>query len=91
MHKGIQKNMIWIRTPESRCFEAAYFVLRPERGSETTRKGEMLKEANRLIDERAGREIAPKRRSVFRHLLPFLIGLFVGMLLCLPLLLLPIP
>ena len=91
MHKGIQKNMIWIRTPESRCFEAAYFVLRPERDSETMRRGEMLREANRLLDESVHADSRPSLRPASRRLLPFLLGLLAGALLCLPILLLLLP
>lgn len=78
MRKGVQKNMIWVRTPESRCFEAAYFVLRPQRRADTPREGEMLREANRLLSE-SGKRDAPRSSIRFRHrFIPFLIGIGAG-------------
>jgi hypothetical protein len=69
MLKGIQKNMIWVRTPESRCFEAACFVLRPRRSGKE-REGEMLREAERLIAEGNGRR--SEKRGGSRWLFFFL-------------------
>ncbi len=83
MRKGVQKNMILVRTPESRCFEAAYFVLRPERRADTIGEGEMIREANRLLAETGKRDSSrPEKRNRLRWI-PFLIGIGAGVLLCL--------
>ena len=50
MLRGIQKNIIQMRTPNSRFFEEVYFILRAERRKEGT-KDEMLAEANRILSE----------------------------------------
>jgi len=54
MIKGIQKRMIVMRTGGSSIFEGAYFVLRNGYGRTDAEKGEMIREANRLIEEGMG-------------------------------------
>lgn len=51
MIKGIQKNMIWVQTPKSHCFEEAYFVIRKDVTEEGQRGNEMLREATRILAE----------------------------------------
>ena len=78
MLKGIQKNMIWVRTPESQFFEAAYFVMRPTYASGKTREGEMLREANRLLNEGTQKRPLPPRGRWTGRFVPFLAGLGIG-------------
>ncbi|MBR2354121.1 MAG: hypothetical protein IKA76_06455 [Clostridia bacterium] len=78
MLKGIQKNMIWVRTPESRFFEAAYFVMRPTLTQGKPREGEMLREANRLLSEGAQSRSFPKQGTRLGRLLLFLAGMGIG-------------
>ncbi len=56
MLKGIQKNMVWVRLPGSRHFEAAYFVMRTDPPPHA-KENEMMKEANKILAE----------SNVFRH------------------------
>ena len=50
MRKGIQKNMIFIRTPDSRRYEAAYLILRPNpRPLRDTGGVELWQEAERIL------------------------------------------
>lgn len=49
MLKGIQKNVIVVKLTGSPCFEEAYFVTRVEK--KEPKHGEMVKEANRIINE----------------------------------------
>ena len=51
MLKGVQKNMIFIQLPKEKCFESAYFVIRSRSGDKEARRGEMVKEANRIVGE----------------------------------------
>ncbi len=88
MLKGIQKNMIWIRTPENRFFEAAYFVMRPGACSDTPREGEMLREANRLLAEGTRKPLSRGEHRPWRRLIPFFAGLASGAALSLLLVLL---
>ena len=83
MLKGVQKNMIWVRTAESRFFEGAYFVLRPSRSAPRIREGDMLREANRLLAEGTRKPFHRRDRRLFHRWIPFLAGVAFGMLLSL--------
>ena len=86
MLRGIQKNMIWVKTPESRFFESAYFVMRPAKMPKPPKEGEMLREANRLLSEGMKRALPHWKRRLYQLLLPFLFGLATGSLFVLLLL-----
>ena len=49
MMKGAQKQMIVVRTADSRYFDEAYFVLRREIKTHRAKKHEMIDEANRIL------------------------------------------
>ena len=51
MIKGTQKQMIVLRTGESRYFDEAYFVLRREVKPDPRVKNDILQEANRILEE----------------------------------------
>ncbi len=76
MIKGSQKQMIVLRTSSSRYFDEAYFVLRREvshrRGSNT----DLLREAERILDENGMSARRPPKRS--RSVIWFFSGLFLG-------------
>ena len=57
MLRGAQKQMIVIRTHDSRLFEEAYFVVRKPRTGRPACKEDMLWEANRIIERRQGARI----------------------------------
>ncbi len=77
MIKGAQKQMIVLRTGNSRYFDEAYFVLRREvKLSRGSSKNEMLREANRILEECA--PTSPPRRRRGRSILLFFLGLFLG-------------
>lgn len=76
MRKGIQKNMIYIRTPDSRRYESAYLVLRPQpRGSYDPQSAQLWQEAERLLESSVV-DSAPSRPP--RRWLWFLSGGIVG-------------
>ena len=58
MLRGCQKEMIMLKTAESRLFERAFFVLR--RGGESAAGDDMLAEATRLLSLAEGAR--PRRR-----------------------------
>ena len=76
MIKGAQKQMIVVRTGDSRFFDEAYFVLR--RGAETGKgRRDLLAEANRILGEcESARRGNARRRA--RGIAVFLIGLVSG-------------
>ena len=86
MIKGSQKQMIVVRTGDSRYFDEAYFVLRrdvrPGRGEKT----DLLTEANRILHEsQTGRPSGrPCRlRAVLLFALGLLLGAGAALLICL--------
>ena len=81
MIKGAQKQMIVVRTGHSHYFDEAYFVLRREMRAPHCKR-DMLREANRILEEAALPHPDPKNVRRFR-LLPFLIGLLCGAAVCL--------
>ena len=81
MIKGTQKQMIVLRTGESRYFDEAYFVLRREIKADRGSKNDILREANRILEEScvfpgcARRRKSASRTSKFAA---FLAGGFCG-------------
>ncbi len=59
MLRGAQKQMIVVRTHGNRVFEEAYFVIRRGAAETHTNEGDMLREANRIIEA----SLPPKARE----------------------------
>ncbi len=85
MLRGAKKNMIVVRTRDSRMFEEAYFVMRRDTGLTAVDEMDMLWEANRILENtvpRTHREPTDKgptgRRGRLRGLLWFGLGLICG-------------
>ena len=52
MLKGCQKRVIWVRNPESKWFDEAYFILSDEpttSGIVCKKENDMIREANKII------------------------------------------
>ena len=86
MLKGINKNVIVVNTDKGSKFEAVYFVLKKGAGTE---RGEILKEANRIISDsivskRGGKH---KLKTALLYSLWAGIGAVVSASICLALLL----
>lgn len=76
MLKGSRRQMIVVRTGRSRYFDSAYFVLRREVDSGREESGDILREANRILEEST-----PERRRGYRRWgggLLFLAGTLCG-------------
>ena len=85
MLRGAKKNMIVVRTRDSRMFEEAYFVMRRDPALTSVDESDMLWEANRILENampRAGRELSEvkpaERGGLLRGLLWFGLGLISG-------------
>ncbi len=84
MLRGSQKQMIVVRTRNSRMFEEAYFVMRRGAGRQPADEVDMLWEANRIIESslpRPAREVTVQEgvlRRVSRRLGWFLGGALAG-------------
>lgn len=67
--KGIRRQTMLLRTPDSRYFEEAQFILRADFDAYTEadgsdgEEGEMLREANRILEETGFVVEMPKRRK----------------------------
>ena len=87
MLRGAEKRMIVVRTRDSRMFEEAYFVVRPEADRDGRDEPDMLWEANRILESsRAGcrgesggasSSLLP-RRGILHKVTWFLAGLLSG-------------
>ena len=77
MIKGSQKQLIVLRTGRSRYFDEAYFVLRREIRAGGECKGDILSEANRILEENTPRARGRARRR-WVSVLFFVIGMILG-------------
>ena len=59
MIKGARKQMIVVRTGNSRYFDEAYFVLREDAQKERKKSTDMLNEANRILSEIVSDNVPP--------------------------------
>lgn len=76
MLRGCKRNMIVLHGTGSDLFEEAYFIVREEAGARS--EGDMLKEAERILDRsREGRK-APSRGKLVAASLSFLGGGLLG-------------
>ena len=78
MLKGAQKQMIVIRTGDSRYFDEAYFVLRREISGGREAQNDMIREANRILRQNEPEARARGERRRGRGWLAFLGGLLSG-------------
>ena len=77
MIKGAQKQMIVVRTGNSRYFDEAYFVLRREVRAPKHAKGELLAEADRILRE-STLPVRPRRGRRLPSLWLFVGGVLLG-------------
>ena len=78
MLKGAQKQMIVIRTGDSRYFDEAYFVLRREVPGGRETQNDMIREANRILRQSEPESGRARRGGRRRGWLLFLGGLVSG-------------
>ncbi len=82
MVKGCQRRMICLKQTGSEWFETAYFLLREEKQSVSCSEQELLREANRIVNEaRQGKERGQKPPFLYR-LLYGSIGATIAFLIC---------
>ena len=80
MIKGARKQMIVVRTGNSRYFDEAYFVLRDDAQKDKRKSKDILSEANRILAEMAP-EASSAEKKKNRHWFFFGVGSFCGALL----------
>ena len=86
MVRGCQRRVVFIKNTESKIFSEAYFILSDEAYKESHTDEDIIREANRIIDESVGiEERVPLGKRIITFLVgkgvPAVIGLAVGLLL----------
>ena len=79
MIKGAQKQLIVLRTQNSRYFDEAYFILRKEVKTMPSNTSDMLREATRILEESEFCSPTAKKRKG-KGLFFFFLGIFLGAL-----------
>lgn len=77
MLKGLNRSVIVVRTDRKSRFEAVYFVLKKGTVSD---KGDIIKEANRIINESNSPAPARRKLRLGASLLMILGGILIGAL-----------
>ena len=84
--RGYQKRVIYLKNTGSPLFDEAYFIVSREGEATGLASGDMVYEANRIIDESLGGESDGGRRFNIRRVLsfalPFLLGSVVSTVVC---------
>ncbi len=78
MIKGAQKQMIVVRTGNSRYFDEAYFVLKRRLETKKEEREDLLTEADRILRESEPRRRQTRRSGKKRTLGLLLLGALVG-------------
>lgn len=86
MLRGAKKNMIVVRTRDSRMFEEAYFVMRRDAGQTDADELDMLWEANRILEntlphprrEPSVPDVPGRRTRMLQRLIWFCMGVLCG-------------
>ena len=63
MIKGARKELIVVRTSESRYFDEAYFILKEDAQKDRHKKSDILSEANRILAQIAPEVSVPRKRN----------------------------
>ena len=82
MVKGIQREMVIVRTQESELFEMAYFILRADTQRKSGQKS-IISEANSIVSAVCAdglRSKKEKRRNIYMRSMLFLAGALCGAL-----------
>lgn len=84
--RGYQKRVIYLKNTGSPLFDEAYFIVSREGEATGLARGDMVYEANRIIDESLDGESVEGRKSVLRRVisfaLPFLLGAVISTVVC---------
>lgn len=73
MIKGCHKSIVFLKDTKSEFFDEAYFVVKPNVESYTTK--DIVAEATSLVNEYKGKR---KQRNRMKWLLPFFVGAILG-------------
>lgn len=84
--RGYQKRVIYLKNTGSPLFDEAYFIVSREGEATGLARGDMVYEANRIIDESLDGESVrgpgARLRRVLSFALPFLLGAVISTVVC---------
>ena len=88
MVRGCQKKMIYLKNTGSEVFDEAYFVVSDKKLGEELSECDLVKEANKILDEcifveESGSLTYKILEFLKRKTIPFLIGMFFGIVIVL--------
>ena len=79
--RGCQKRVIYLKNTGSEFIDEAYFVLKRDTDMALRTEGDIIREANRIIDENIGN----RKRIDFKRIIPivtaFLLGAVISVLI----------
>lgn len=83
MVRGCQRRVVFLKNTDSSVFSEAYFILSDNDDTRGMSDEDMIREANRIIDESVGiREREPTGKTLvkilFSSVIPFVIGIVIG-------------
>ena len=82
MVRGCEKRVVRLQKPDSRWFDEVFFVLKDDPAVAFSAAGDIVTEANRLLEEVAVQR--PRRRRGRLPVLPFLCGAALSAVALLP-------
>lgn len=77
--RGCRKSVVFLKNTGSEIFEEAYFVLRSDIEKKGCGRIDLIREANRIIDENSG----GRRRARIRRFIPYLLSFAIGVMFAL--------
>ena len=86
MVRGCQRRVVFLKNTDSSVFSEAYFILTDNDNTRGMSDEDMIREANRIIDESVGiREREPIGKTLVKILIysviPFVVGIGIGILI----------
>ena len=72
--RGCQKRVIYLKNTGCEYFEEAYFVLKGDPDLQKRSDTDIIREANRIIEENIGK----RKRIDFKKYLPLVLTFFIG-------------
>ncbi|MBR5515214.1 MAG: hypothetical protein IKU52_03315 [Clostridia bacterium] len=80
IYKGCERKMIMIKNTGCEYFDEVYFILKEKRNYNNIKEDDMLKEANRIVNENLISFVPQKKKKTLKtDLFSFCAGVFSGL------------
>ena len=80
--RGCQKKVVFLKNTGSDFFEEAYFVLRSDIPNRRYTDADIIREANRIIDENIGKRRRINIRGWLFFAVSFILGAILSAIIC---------